>query len=157
MRNRGCFFHSKSIDGADQSRMEAQYSELPLLRQIHLRPTWTGNGAVGDIQQASLIFTVKNLGRSPRLVGQCSNALCLHGCHRLPDRGRLESDVDGCLPSQGHTWGAAVVAIQYLSIYRDPNLEHPQHHNENMDSDRGRCPIHGRDTLCRLHFRRKML
>ena len=88
----------------------------------------------------------RNLDRlkSPRLLGHCSKALYLLGWHRLSDRGELEADADGCLPSQGHSRGAAVVAIQYLSIYRDPNLEHPQHQNDNMHSERGRSPIHER-------------
>ena len=124
--------------------MEAWNAQLPLLRQILLRSTRTGHGAGGDIQKTSLLCAVKNLGRSSRLLVHCSNALCLLGCHRLTDRGQLKGDADGFLPSQGHPLGAAVLAIQPLSIHRHPILEHPKHHNENMHADRGGCPFHER-------------
>ena len=78
-----------SIEGADQFRMEAWNAQLPLLRQLLLRPTWTGYGAGGDIQEASQLCAVNNLWRPSRRLGHFLNALSQLGCHRLPDRGQL--------------------------------------------------------------------
>ena len=115
--------------------MDELLPELPLIRQILLRPTWTGNAAGGNIQQASLLCAVTNLGKWSRLLGRCANTLHLLGCHRLPDRGQLEVDVDGRLPDQGDQRGAAIITVQPLSIHLHPDLDHSKHHDEDLHSD----------------------
>ena len=81
--------------------MEEGEPQVPIIRQVLLQPTGNDHAAGGDVQQASLLFAFGGNGESPRLIGGCANALHLLGCHRLPDRGQLESDADGRLPVKG--------------------------------------------------------
>ena len=90
--------------------MESCCSQLPLFRQVLLQPTWTGHGAGGDYQQASLLCAVAHMGRLSGLLGRCGIAINFLGCHRLPERGQLESDADGPIPAQGDRRGEGIVS-----------------------------------------------
>ena len=109
-----------------------------------LQPTWNDHPAGRDIQQASQLFAFGGNGESPRLVGGYANALHLLGCHRLPDRGKLESDADARLPGQEAYWGAAILAVQHISIHRHPDIDHTEHQDEDLHTDRGRGSVHER-------------
>ena len=54
-----------------------------------------------EISSKPQLFAVGGNGESPRFLQDVHLALHLLGCHRIPDRWKLESDADGRLPGQG--------------------------------------------------------
>ena len=50
------------------------------------------------------------MGRLSGLLGRCGIAINFLGCHRLPERGQLESDADGPIPAQGDRRGEGIVS-----------------------------------------------
>ena len=127
--------------------METWDSQIPLLRQLHLPPTWTDHAAGGDILQAYLFSDIGEMGKSRRLDGRSANAISLLGRHRLADLEQHEGDADASLPDKWYSRADAVLAVQPLTIHRHPNLNHPEHHDEDMNADLGRGSIHERGYL----------
>ena len=115
--------------------MEEGDTLVPIIGEVLRPPTGNDHAADGDVEQASKIFAFSGNRESRRLVGGCANGRHLLACHRLTDREQRESDADGRVQPQGKTRGGQVRAVHRLSLHRHPDIDHPEHHDGDVQAD----------------------